>query len=83
MVGLVPAEAHRAAHKDLVVAEEGSLPKAAPSCRLAQEEGQVVAGFAEGQVPSLTIVDLGVQWLLDADTPEDGHQWAWEQHQRH
>lgn len=74
MAGLVPSEAHRAAHKDLAVAEVGSLPKAAPSCPLVPEEVRAGVGFAGDRVPSSTIVDLGVQWLLGAGMPEGGHQ---------
>lgn len=82
MVGLVPLKAHRAAHKDLAVAEAGSLPKAAPSCRLVQEEDLAEVGSAGDQVPSWTTGDLGVRWLLGAGMPGDGHQLAWEPHQR-
>lgn len=80
MAGLVPLEAHRAAHKDLAVVEAGSLRKAAPSCRLVQEEGLAEVGSAGDQVPSWTTEDLGVLWLLGAGMPGDGHQLAWEPH---
>lgn len=76
MAGLVPSEAHRAAHKDLAVAEAGSLPKAAPSCRLVQEEGLAEVGFAGDRVPSWTTEDLVARWLLGAGMPGDGHQLA-------
>lgn len=82
MAGLVPSEAHRAAHKDLAVAEAGSLPKAAPSCLQVQEEDLAEVGFAGAQVPSWTTEDLGVRWLPGVDMPVDGHQLAWEPHRR-
>jgi hypothetical protein len=80
MAGLGPSEAHRAAHKDLGVAEADSLPKAAPSYRLAQEEDLVEAVSDGAQVQSLTTEDLGARWPLVAGMPGDGHQSALEPH---
>lgn len=82
MAGLVPEEAHRAAHKDLAVEEADSLPKAAPNCQLAQEEGLAEVVFDGDQVQSWTTEDLGGQWLLVAGMPGDGRQLAWEPHRR-
>lgn len=75
--------AHRAAHTDLAAGEEGSLPKAAPSCPKAREEVRAEVESAVDRDPSWSIAAQGAQSHLGADKPVGGRRSAWEPRLRH